>query len=509
MDLFNRALMRWWGLFVCLLAVLVAGCGGGGEVTTSAGRSDIAVTSSQPGVTPFIAFVQLGGSHWEEVEAVGYTIAAKSGTASKPVDVGYTMKALVARGYGASDKGQLTLPVFGLYAGHANALTITLRFKDASVQTLATTVASATYTDQSGIYDRPTVVTRRAVGSELGFDYFALKSIYGTPVVVDTDGEIRWVGVGVSGAVHTALSANAFVVGDPSSRRFSRLEFDGSRSEVYLRTNTYTNFHHNIDLGKFGLLGEVDALRGGVYDSESTAMEFSGNGEVLKEWDFAALIADYMRSQGDDPSTFVRRGVDWFHMNATTYDPRDDSLIVSSRENFVIKVDYQTGRLIWILGDPTKHWYTFPSLRAKALVLQEGGLYPIGQHAVSLTSDGLLMLFNNGAGSNNQPTGALAGQSRSYSAVSAYLIDAGQRSAREVWRIDQNQTIFSPYCSSAYEASGQSLLVNYALANNGASAKVVGFDGKRQLVFDMEYANAGCNTSWNAVPVPFENMRFQ
>ena len=78
---------------------------------------------------------------------------------------------------------------------------------------------------------------------------------------------------------------------------------------------------------------------------------------------------------------FVRPGVDWFHNNSAIYDPSDDSIIVSSRENFVIKLDHKTGQIIWIFGDPTKYWYTFPSLRAKALTLAPGGLYPIGQHA--------------------------------------------------------------------------------------------------------------------------------
>src|SRR4029077_11527523 len=141
---------------------------------------------------------------------------------------------------------------------------------------------------------------------------------------------------------------------------------------------------------------------------------------VFNHWDLAAILSAYMVSRGDDASAFVRPGVDWFHSNSTAYDPSDDSIIVSSRENFVIKVDYNTGNIIWILGDPSKYWYTFPSLRAKALTLAPGGLYPIGQHAPSITSNGLLMLFNDGAGSFNQPAGAPAGDTRTYSTVSAY-----------------------------------------------------------------------------------------
>ena len=73
------------------------------------------------------------------------------------------------------------------------------------------------------------------------------------------------------------------------------------------------------------------------------------------------IIADAMRARGDDPSAFVRRGQDWFHNNSATYRASDNSLIVSSRENFVIALDYASGAIKWILGDKTKAWFQYPS----------------------------------------------------------------------------------------------------------------------------------------------------
>jgi hypothetical protein len=148
------------------------------------------------------------------------------------------------------------------------------------------------------------------------------------------------------------------------------------------------------------------------------------------------IFSAYMSGAGDDPALFVRPGIDWFHMNAAVYDVRDDSIIVSSREDFLVKIDYRTGAIKWILGDPTKYWYTFPSLRAKALTLDPGGFYPVGQHAPSITSDGLLMVFNNGLFSANQPVGQPRGENRTFSVVSAYAIDDANRTAREAWRFD-------------------------------------------------------------------------
>jgi hypothetical protein len=215
-----------------------------------------------------------------------------------------------------------------------------------------------------------------------------------------------------------------------------------------------------------------------------------------------------MTSQGDDAKAFVRPGADWFHTNSTAYDPSDDSLIVSSRENFVIKVGYSTGKIIWILGDTTKYWYTFPSLRAKALTLT-AGLPPIGQHGISITSEGNLMLFNDGLGSRAQPVGEPAGLSLPYSAVSVYAIDSASMTAQEVYRFDNGENLYSEICGSAYEAQGQSVLVDYAVAANFLQARLVGLDANQNVVFDFQYVNqyGTCNTSWNAIPIALDNLK--
>jgi hypothetical protein len=448
--------------------------------------------------------VKLSGQSVATLAAIEFIIAPKPGSVSKPVDVRYSMTALADRGYVTSDS--VKLPVFGLYAGYANQVSLRLQFQDGSTQTLAVGIPTAAYVDPTGIYSNLTIIKQRAPASTLGFDFFFMKSSVGSPVVVDTDGEIRWAVPGVANATSSAFQDGEFVIGDPATAVVYRLQLDGTLTESPLQSTTYTNFHHNIDPGHRGLFAEVDAASDGVTNLETIVAEITDGGSVLNQWDLAGLLSAYMLSKGDDASTFVRPGVDWFHNNATTYDPNDDSIIVSSRENFVVKIDYRTGNILWILGDPTKYWYTFPSLRAKALTLAAGGLYPIGQHGVSITSDGLLMLFNDGKASENQPDGAPAGQSRGYSAVSAYSIDQVSMTAREVWDFDYDQTIYSAFCGSAYESPGQSILVDYAQADNGAETRLVGLNSSHEVVFDLEYPNIMCDASWNARPIAFDDL---
>lgn len=458
-------------------------------------------------VSPFIQFVDLTGFDLSTVTEVHYTIAAKPGSVSKPVHVEYSMSALASRGYLAGNS--LTLPVFGLYAGYENQVAVELERGSGGAILLQLTIPTTDYVDPSGIYSHPNIVTPRAPNSTLGFSFIFIKSGLGSPVIIDTDGEIRWAASGVSDAFSSTFSGDEFIIGDPGKPTLYRLRLDGRISDGELPSSSYTDFHHNIDHGKSGFLGEVDAASGGVKSVESNIIEFQNSSviSIPNHWDLAAILTAYMSSQGDDAAAFVRPGIDWFHSNSAIYDPEDDSIIVSSRENFVIKLDYKTGAVIWILGDPTKYWYTFPSLRAKALTLLPGGLYPIGQHALSITSDGLLMLFNDGLGSVNQPAGAPAGETRPYSAVSAYSIDEKSMTTQNTWNYDAGQTIFSAICSSAYAAPNRSILVDYAVADDDTQALLVGLDSNHSVVFKFEYPTSGCNTSWNSRPIALDDLK--
>jgi arylsulfate sulfotransferase len=463
----------------------------------------ISISGQTPGPNPFITFLQLSGSSLAQVTSIAYTLQPRPGSVSKPVTVSYTIAALRSRGYVTDST--LTVPVFGLYAGFDNQGTLQVGLDDESTETLPLEIVTPPYVDPYGIYDHTTILKARSPGSSLGFDFFAIKSAIDPVIIVDTDAAVRWIGTGTP-SISVIFDNNGFVVGSPTSGQGQRVELDGTLTSWSVAEPTVVDFTHNIDPGKEGWLAEFDTTSG----IDATVEEIGPSGATLHTWDMASLLSAYMASQGDDPTQFVRPGVDWFHVNASTYDPRDDSLIVSSRENFLIKVDYATGELLWILGDPTKYWYSFPSLKAKALQLVGGGLYPIGQHATSITSDGLLMVFNDGWPSVNQPAGAPAGASRPYSAVSAYSIDQASMTAQEVWDFDDGKALDSIICSSAYEAAEKSVLVDYAFADGGTDARLLGLDANHDVVFAFSYVNhTGCSTSWNAVPVPLDNIQFQ
>ncbi len=475
-------------------------------VTSQGGLAGAELADVAAAPSPFARTLGLTGRGFGGLAAAGFEIARQPGAASRPVVVTYRRSYLERRGL-VSDTA-LALPVFGLYAGVANPITVTLTFGDGSRRTLATTVVAEPYLDPTGTYASPTALAARQEGDGLAFDYFWIKSTKGAPVIMDSDGQIRWaVATSNLDSVSSVLHQGAFVMG--SGTRLIRLELDGQGAALPLQEARYTAFHHDMDVGKLGLLAMLDGTTaGGAPSVESILAELGPAGEVLREWDMAAIFREEMIAGGDDPAGFVRDGADWFHMNSAVYLPGEDALLVSSRENFVVKLDWATGRIRWLFGDPTKHWYVdYPSLRRLAVALPSG-FWPIGQHALSAPAPGELLLFNNGRASVNQPADTASGEDRAFSAVSRYRIDDAGLTAVELQRYEAGRALLSMFCSSVYEAHPGHYFVTYSMAG-GTEARFVGLLPDATAAFDLSLPTSSCSTAWNARPIALHGLQVE
>jgi Arylsulfotransferase (ASST) len=227
----------------------------------------------------------------------------------------------------------------------------------------------------------------------------------------------------------------------------------------------------------------------------------------LRTWNMADIISAAMTAGGDDPSQFVYpTPTDWFHNNSVAYRRSDNSLIVSSRENFVVALDYATDSIKWILGDKTKKWYEFSSLQKFALSLGPDTLPPIGQHSVSLTYDDNLLLMDNGRNSQFQTP---MGTNRDYSSPRKYQLDLDTLTATEVWNYPRDESIYSQFCGSIYEDAPLNYLIDYAFitpAEGPITAQILGLDASGDQVFDYQFPTSGCNTAYNSTPLHAEHF---
>jgi arylsulfate sulfotransferase len=470
---------------------------------TQADDTTIRITAHTAGATPFISKLTLEVSNTTVLKSIQFAIDSKPGSVIRPLSGTYANQYLVSRGF--EHPPEIILPVYGLYAGYTNIVRLTYRFMDGSSKQANTSIPTTTFDDPCG-YKNPTFLQHRT-SAPLSYDYIMVKgrcSIF-SPAIIDTDGALRWVGTAGQSSIVTAFFDNAVYLA--AGPKLYRNDLDGA---VTLGGDYSSlgivNFHHNIDRGKVGIILDADTTE--YYNSVNIEVDASGN--VLKTWNLADIISAAMRAGGDDPTQFVYHSpTDWFHNNSVAYNRADDSLIISSRENFLICLDYATGVIKWILGDPTKKWYRFPSLRRYALTLAPGSLPPIGQHAISVTFDQNILVFDNGQNSGLEEP---PGEQRSYSSPRKYKLDLNARTATEVWNFEMGQSMWCPYCGSVYEDAPFNYLVDFTYAHgitNESLSQWIGLNSAGEMVFRYQYQSLpGCNTAFNAIPVHLENTKF-
>jgi arylsulfate sulfotransferase len=458
--------------------------------------------------TPFIQFVRLKMGDASLLDYVQFTIAPKPGSVTRAVSVRYPGAYLKERGYLDLTTGTITVPVFCLYADYMNHVELVCGFVDGTTQINNLSIATRKYGGgYDAIYNHPAIVQARTADTTLSYDYILLKTFADpqSPKIIDTDGEVRWVGTAGTASGEVIFYDRSFFEVGADQTSIIRQELDGTFSRVanYAALGV-TAFSHNFDYGKTGIITDVNTAD--YFESEE--MEIDTSGKVLHTWNFADIITKAMIAGGDDPTQFVAAAgslKDWFHNNSAAYRPSDDTLVVSSRENFVLGLDYETGNIKWILGDPTKQWHEFASLRKYALNVTPGTHYPIGQHAVSFYHDDLLLMDNGFFSSDHKP----AGVNRTYSAPRKYSIVNASGTAGEIWNYTPSPSIITHIAGSVYEDRPGNYLLDYACAGPDLYAELIGLNNAGDRVFDYRFTEEyTLATAWNAVVLHLENLVF-
>ncbi|MGF1734736.1 aryl-sulfate sulfotransferase [Photobacterium satsumensis] len=445
-------------------------------------------------------------AHRDLISSISFEIEPKPNTFSEPIKASFTGNSIT------TSAENTEFPVFGLYNNYDNEVQLNIVFSDDSIAKISKTIRAEGYIDENSIYD-DIKVNQRVASQKPSYNYIHLESSTNQgPVIIDIDGNVRWVANTPTGNYRAAVfEHNKFIIQDNNGLVF--LSLDGTITETNIVSNSLSNItpHHETTFGKSGYLLNIDADKNGSRVIEAIVIEVDRDGNIISEWDFEEIVRNHMLSEGDDPSTFVITEIDWFHMNSAIYDERDNSIIASSRENFIIKVDYDTKEIKWLFGDETKHWYvSFPSLQP--LSISANGTKPIGQHSLSIVG-GNLMFFNNGQRSFNQPDGAPVGDTLPTSLTMAYSIDEPQLLANLEWSYDAG--LQSDICSSVYK-EGSSYLITYAavdrLNDNPTRTVIQGIDEGNNLIFEFEHAGVDtqgrpCRT-WNSDIVDLSNVSF-
>ena len=148
---------------------------------------------------------------------------------------------------------------------------------------------------------------------------------------------------------------------------------------------------------------------------------------------------------------------DFDHPNSLNFD-KDGNYIISYRVlGTVVKVDRNTGQVVWRLGG-LKSDFTFPND-------PQGGFS--AQHDAQVMENGDILLFDNGWRHNPQFTRAVE-----------YRLDESAKTATLVWSYSHDPSTFSPYTGSVQRTSDGSTFVGFPNVNTivqvTAGGKVLG-----------------------------------
>ena len=193
-------------------------------------------------------------------------------------------------------------------------------------------------------------------------------------------------------------------------------------------------------------------------------VEFQRDGTVVRDYKLLDLLDPHRVCYGSRAAYWIRRGYpdtcDWSHVNALAYDPSDDSFVASVRhQDCMIKIDRQSGELVWILGTHA-NWKA--PWADKLLAPADGLDWQFHQHDCTVTGPGRVMCFDNG-NFRATPFDPKIEDAKNHSRAVEFAVDADGQTAGQVWAYgDGTDRCYSTYQSGAYRlpATGNTF-INY------------------------------------------------
>jgi arylsulfate sulfotransferase len=180
---------------------------------------------------------------------------------------------------------------------------------------------------------------------------------------------------------------------------------------------------------------DADAPRADANVVADRIVEFDVDGNIVWSWNaFDHLDLNRIGYLTFDSYWHVRGFPghwDWTHGNGVTFDSRDNSVIVSLRnQDAIIKIDRETHDVKWILGT---HEDWAPEFRDKLLTPLGEVTWPSHGHNPRVTSDGTILMFDNGILQARPFRADPKSPNETFSRGVEYDVDEDNMTVRQVW----------------------------------------------------------------------------
>ena len=374
------------------------------------------------------------------------------------------------------------LPIYGLYPDRDN--TVVVEYGDVSKEFTITTEALP------DDFILPTSVD--ANKDELSNDlYFFTPSSGGYTCAYDVNGDVRWYltinsiwEVNRLDNGHLMLSTERLVNSPYYMTGLYEMDMLG---KIYKEYSLPGGYHHDYyEMPNGNLLVASDNFTSGDGTVEDYIVELDRDtGEVVKTFD----LKDVLNMEDGKSENWIE--YDWFHNNSVWYDEESNSITLSGRhQDAVINIDYDSGDLNFIIGDPT-NW---------SEEYQKYFFTPVGddfewqwsQHAAMITPEGYVFIFDNGNNKSKKEDEYVPAED-SYSRGVMYKIDTEEMTIEQVFEYgkERGSEFYSPYISDVDYLESEHYIIHsggIVYVDGKNSNQPAGISGADRLVSDtVEY----------------------
>ncbi|MDN5333309.1 MAG: arylsulfate sulfotransferase [Sphaerochaeta sp.] len=296
------------------------------------------------------------------------------------------------------------------------------------------------------------------------------------PSPVDSYGAVRWFYQGDIGHVMKMTGQGTLLIQEGGSL----VEIDLLGRTIRTLPPLMYGLHHDVPIMENG---NILALSTAPSSFEDGVVELDGEtGQYLQGWDFRDIL-----DKDRPPLPRNLEPSDWLHLNGIDYNSRDDSFIVSGRDqSTVAEIDRKSGDLRWILGNHELWNESFQPY----LLYPEGDpfAWQWGQHApmVHPEQQGRVLLYDNG---NERSYTDPLDPSENYSRAVEYEIDEASMTVRQVWEYEtkNGSSTFTPFIGDTnYLENGNRLICFGGITKNLEGDAVELFDFANNSLNDMK-----------------------
>lgn len=301
--------------------------------------------------------------------------------------------------------------------------------------------------------------------------YFFTPSSKGYTCAYDVNGDVRWYLTTYALWDNTRLENGHMLIS--TERLINSPYYMTGLYEIDLLGKIYTEYsikggyHHDYyELENGNLLVASDDFNNEDGTVEDYIVELDRKtGQIVKEFD----LKDILNMEDGQSENWT--AYDWFHNNSVWYDNKTNSITLSGRhQDAVINIDYDTGKLNWIIGDST-NW---------SKEYQKYFFTPVGdgefewqwsQHAAMITPEGYVFILDNGNNKSKIESEYVSAEN-SYTRGVMYKIDTDNMTIEQIWEYgkDRGSEFYSPYISDV-----DYLAKNHYIVHSGG---IVYVDGK-------------------------------